>query len=354
MTDERIEPDAVVQTALRLLPIPDHEAGFWTRLAEALDDEPTPGERTRGAEVGHLGPGDDAGVVDLVPTHHLGVVPPALRRRSNVVISAVAVAAAVVVVVAAATLVRDRNGDRTPATEQAEAGDGTAPTPTSSDSEGTGDAATTAVLTWIDAIAEGDVDTSWSALGPASQRHWGSKEDFEDERSGLAEGYGAWSAADPDVMVTSLDSGADDLVVVTLVGSVEREGHTEHRADAFPVRVVDGEARVELYARAGELELVVPQPVGAGGTRPVVEDDALIIVVPEGVEAPIVRLDEGDPLVCGETEGTELQSLGDAPGQRCELHPEGGIPAGDRVLTVAFLSPDRSRVTAQSVLFEAA
>ena len=48
-------------------------------------------------------------------------------------------------------------------------------------------------------------------------------------------------------------------MVVTLVGTVDQEGARQHRADAFPVRVVDGTATLEPFAFAGELEVVVPE-----------------------------------------------------------------------------------------------
>jgi hypothetical protein len=100
---------------------------------------------------------------------------------------------------------------------------------------------------------------------------------------------------------------------------------------------------------------VVPAPVPAGGTRPIVdEDDDLVVVVPRGVGAPMIRLDDGQTLVCGEAEGTELTELETAPGQRCSYHPDGGIEPGQRVFTVAFLSPDGTGISAEAVLFEAA
>jgi hypothetical protein len=95
--------------------------------------------------------------------------------------------------------------------------------------------------------------------------------------------------------------------------------------------------------------------VPADGTPSVVDgDDELVVVIPRGVEAPIIRLDDGEALVCGEAEGTELEVLSEVPGQRCSYRPEGGIDPGHRVLTVAFASADGDEVSAESVLFTAA
>jgi hypothetical protein len=306
-------------------------------------------------------------VVDLEPDPALALVPVGIRRRSNVVLSAIAVAATIVVVIAGTTLVRDRTGGGADTADVADAPDDTTdarmastsssvPT-TSSLTSGADAAPADAVLAWVDALAAGDTHTAWSAMGPASQSHFGSESAFADEGSALAEGYGAWSAATPDdILVTSLvASGDGEVVVVTLVGTVEQEGTRQHRADAFPVRVVHGVASLEPFAFAGEVEIVVPEPVPEGGTRPLVHaDDELVVVVPRGVDAPMIRLDDGQTLVCGEAEGTELRELEGTPGQRCTYRPEGGIDPGDRVLTVGFLSTDGTGISAESVLFEAA
>src|SRR5690606_16691677 len=101
-----IEPDVLVQTALRLLPVPDHEPDFWTRLEEALDAEAVPvsrnveeGSAALEEKPGHPGPGgpgpdaagaprtDEVPVVELVPAPVPGVVPAAMRRPSNLVLS---------------------------------------------------------------------------------------------------------------------------------------------------------------------------------------------------------------------------------------------------------------------------
>jgi hypothetical protein len=372
-SDPDVPPDQVVRAALQLLPIPDHGTDFWADFDAALAAEPAPAAATLKRDTRRTLVADPATapapgvpaprrVLELVPDHSTALVPPALRRTSNLVLSAVAVAAAVMVVVAGTTLVRQRSGDSTDTAEVADSTDdseapGASTTSLVALTGAAAEAPTAAVLAWVAALGDGDMTTAWDALGPASQAHFGSKSAFAAEESAMAEGYGAWSATTPDdVLVTPMAmGGADQVVVVTLVGTVAQEGTQQRRADAFPVRIVDGEARVEPFAFAGELEIVVPEPAPAGGTRPVVHsDDELIVVVPRGVEAPTIRLDDGDPLVCGDAEGTELTELDDAPGQRCSYQPEGGIPAGKRVLTVAFLAPDGSGVAAEAVLFEAA
>lgn len=363
MNDEPVVPDPVVRTAIQLLPVPDHEPAFWADLHSRLDAEPSPAAI---AVADHpaprrrvvVRPDDHLEGVELVPLMPLGVVPPALRRRSNAVLSAVAVAAAVLVVVAGTTLVRQRT-DGDAETDVAAEPASTTTAAASSMATLTGSAAqlpTDTVLAWVSALGEGDTAGAWGSLGPASRSHFGSQSAFAAEGSALAEGYGAWSGAEPDVLVTPLpSSGGGQLVVVTLVGEVQQDGATLRRADAFPVRIVDGHAKVEMWAFAGELQLVVPEGDPRGHERPTVdEDDELVVVIPRGVQAPTLRLDDGEALVCGRAEGTTLEQLEAAPGQRCAWAPEGGIPAGERVLTVAFLSPDGDAVSAEAVVFEAA
>src|SRR3546814_20309150 len=143
-------------------------------------------------------------------------------------------------------------------------------------------------------------------------------------------------------------------VLFRSVGTIAPEGMTETRADAFPVRITGGTAEPEPFAFAGEIEFVVPAGIPEGGTRPVIEDDELVVVVPEGVSAPIVRLDDGEAMVCGEAPGTELTELDQASGQRCAISPDGGIPAGQRVLTAAYATPDGGATPAQPVPFPSA
>ena len=371
MTDELVPADPVVRTALQLLPVPDHDDAFWARLDATLAQEPAPGVARReplravapGRAADRAGTSRQPTTVPLVelearPAH--GVVPPAMRRRSNVVLSAIAVAAAVVVVVAGTSLVRSRTGDDAD-TDAADAPEATVEGETTSSvstlTAPDDEPAVAAVVAWVNALAGGDMEAAWDALGPASQAHWGSMSAFAAERSGLAEGFGAWSTGTPDdVVLTSLrTTGDDELVVVTLIGTVDQEGSRVSRADAFPVRLTGEDAVIELYAYAGELEIVVPEPADQGHARPTVASgDELVVVVPEGVPAPVLRLDDGEILVCGEAPGTELTVLEGASGQRCGYAPEGGIPAGERVLTVAFSTPDGRSVTARSVRFQAA
>lgn len=370
--DAPVEPDPIVQTALQLLPVPDHGPTFWAELEAKLEAQagrarpelvPVEPALAAGPPLAAAVPAGPATATREgrsspprpapMPTTRL--VPSALRRRSNLLLIVVAVVAAITVLVAGATLVRDRSLSDL---DTSSAGGSTdrATTTTTRDSAADG-APERAVLAWAGALGSGDMAAAWEALGPASQAHFGSRSTFDQERSALAEGYGVWATSTPDhVIVTPVPSGGEAvLVIVTLVGTVRQEGSSVRRADAVPVRLADGAAFVEPFAFAGEIEVSVPGAAARADELPLVQaDDELVVTVPRGVDAPTIRIDRREPVVCGDAAATALTEPSDAPGQQCSYHPEGGIEPGRRVLTVAIASSDGSMVSARSVLFEVA
>lgn len=373
MTDPDVPPDGIVRTALQLLPVPAHADDFWEQLertlaAESGQREPaTPARSVLVAEAVPRPALVAASVVELKHDPALALVPGALRRPSNAVLVAVAAAAIVVVALAGNTVLEGRSGTKQVTSggqSQASAElnalvagsqpDAVTPNTMSADSE---DASSEAVLAWVDDLRSGDGDDAWAAMGPVSQAHFGSQAAFEEQLTSLAEGYGSWSGSDPvQVLITPLlASDGGTLAVVTLVGTVTVEGEQQHRADAFPVRVVDGDATLEPFAFAGELEVVMPEDVPEGGVRPpVASGEELVVVVPSDAEAPVLRLDDGETVVCGIAEGTELTALEDMPGRRCSYLPAEGISPGEHTLTVAFLGSDGTSISAASRLFDAA
>lgn len=146
MSDDAIAPDPVVRTALELLPVPEHDPGFWAGLDARLAVEPPRQVHEPALAVGPTRTAPDAPVangiapmeiqdtatgplsedrpVERVPDTALGLLPPGLRRRSNAVLLALALAAIVLVVVAGAALVRNRAGNGLGTTDVVEAPDG--------------------------------------------------------------------------------------------------------------------------------------------------------------------------------------------------------------------------------------
>jgi hypothetical protein len=368
MTDMEVTPDPIVRTALQLLPIPPHTDDFWSRLDGALDvdrvaNEHAPRDQRTVLVSGPTG-ADAPPPVELDGDPTLAIVPPALRRTSNAVLVAVAAAAIVVVALASSSLLEARNGTGVVAPDdpgQASAALETLvndaqpkdATPDTISSDGAA-ASSEAVLAWVDDVEGGDGASAWQAMGPASQAHFGTQSAFEAQLISLEKDYGAWSGVTPDeVLVTPVaatDQGA--IAVVTLVGTIDQGGTTRRRAVAFPVRIVDGEAVLEPFASAGALEVVVPE--AAADAPPVDAGQELVLVVPTDAEAPVLRLDDGEAVVCGKAEGSELTALEGSDGQRCSYLPPAGIRPGEHTLTMAFLGADGTSISAGSQLFEAA
>jgi len=369
VNDRDVPPDGIVRTALQLLPVPAHRGGFWAELDGRLDaasgvvrpEVQTPLVASA-PSTGRLTAISSAPAEERDPAS-LALVPLALRRSSNAVLVAMAVAAAAVVVVAGGTLLRDRQATESVDLADQEASgeidallddqqlEGTLVSMSADDEERTSEA----VLAFIGALHEGDAATAWDALGPASRAQLGSQAALEARLGDLD--LGAWAAAEPEqVLVTPLTSDGDDLIaIVTLVGEIEVDGVLEARADAFPIRVAEGDVLLEAFASAGQIELVVPEGLDDLAERPLVtSDDEVVLVLPEGANAPVLRLDDGSIVVCGEAPGTELVALDDLPGRRCAYQPDTGISPGDHTLTVAFMSADGGEISAESVLFEAA
>jgi hypothetical protein len=377
MSETEVAPDPVVRTALQRLPIPPHTDAFWSQLNGLLDAEGASDfALSDGGADDHAPPTVSAAraaladaplIVASEPDPALALVPRALRRTSNGVLLAVAAAAAVVVTLAGTTLLDERDGTQSGTSGeevQAFQADSTLVDDTEPDdvtavalSAESEALSSEAVLEWVVAVGGGDETGAWEAMGPMSQAHFGSQDAFAAEMSSLAEGYGAWSAAEPDeVLVTPvLSSGEGTTAVVTLIGMLDLEGALERRADAFPVRLVDGDAVIEPFASAGALEIVVPETLPAGSApEPVTAGEELVVVVPGDAGPPILRLDDGDAVVCGQAEGSELTDLEGSPGQRCSYLPPEGMAEGEHTLTMAFVGSDGSSITAECMLFDAA
>ena len=176
----------------------------------------------------------------------------------------------------------------------------------------------------------------------------------------LADGYAAWSAADPDeVLVTPVAAGDDGTIaVVTFVGTVQQDGAAQYRADAFPVRIVDDEVVIEPFASAGDLEVVIPE-AGADDTDPrenpwACRKSSCSWCRP----APMHRCSGSTAATrwcAARPRARSSPTSTRPPVNRRAYLPEGGFEPGSHTVTVAFLlAPDGDAITAESVGFEAA
>src|SRR3546814_15945035 len=80
-----VQPDAVVRTALQLLPVPAHKGVFWTRLDREIDLTDASAVPDAPGDADRADAGDD--VLELYAASSTALVPPALRRRSNAVVA---------------------------------------------------------------------------------------------------------------------------------------------------------------------------------------------------------------------------------------------------------------------------
>lgn len=89
--------------------------------------------------------------------------------------------------------------------------------------------------TWVAALADGDLDGAWALVSPESQAI--GRDTFDGMRSGLAEGWGAWTHADDVMYSLSADASGRDVLVIE--GVVSQEGVTEARSVEIPLVSTD-------------------------------------------------------------------------------------------------------------------
>lgn len=121
--------------------------------------------------------------------------------------------------------------------------------------------ASSLVSEWITALGDGDADTAWELLDPASQEAIGGRSGFDGSFSGLVEGYGAW--ADAEDVVTYVNPvplvEPAELFLVSWAGTVSQEGIVSQNAIAIPVTVNAQGAFVNPFLRGDVVEFVVPE-----------------------------------------------------------------------------------------------
>jgi hypothetical protein len=152
-----------------------------------------------------------------------------------------------------------------------------------------------AFLTFVRAAAEGRTDDGYALLAASSQAAVGGPEGFAALSTELAEGFGAFAGASPQLLRTELGDGG----VLTVAAPVEREGMSELATEAVPYRVEEGAARLELFDRApGQVEFRAPLPYGGvapGGPVEVgVPAAADVVLAIDGVPVDVQRDDAGD------------------------------------------------------------
>lgn len=181
------------------------------------------------------------------------------------------------------------------------------------------DAAGTAEA-WIAAVAAGDYDTVAALTSSRSLAAFGGREGIEEERTALAEGWGAWEHAE-DLEVSTLPPIADGVVVVLLHGEVPQEGPPEEAWAAIPVVATDDGDRVEPFLQLGEPE-VDPPPFTEISATP-----RFTVTAPAGMQVQAV-VDDDHPASVSQVE--------DADGDRVDVTVDQPLALGLHVLTVVL------------------
>ena len=103
------------------------------------------------------------------------------------------------------------------------------------------------VKRWLEYLEEGRSRKAWRLIARPSRRAIGGYENFKNESSAWAEGWGAWAKAkqrDFELRVIApMDDDADS--VVTMTGRVALEGPYRRRAAALPVQTREGKTKVD-------------------------------------------------------------------------------------------------------------
>ncbi|CAN5733135.1 hypothetical protein BH20ACT2_BH20ACT2_15280 [soil metagenome] len=352
MTDQ----DPIVARALRDVPVPDHEPGFWDRVdARLAEVEPGQGEPD--------GPATGPASGDPLDTGELPTVvalPSGAGRRP--VPTRVLAAAAVVAVLALAVGLVSRFGGETrnvQSTDQATTTLSEPAGPSTSDpseppppADGVGASTPTAAVEgWLDSVGRGDVDAAVALTGPRTTAYWEAQtgEGVDGYVRQSAEGFGAW-AASPDRSTTLFDLGSVEgarIAVVVVSGTRSSEGTTEFRTDAIPaVQGSDGSWLAEPAAfepaTGGRIELISPTPAPGGGLNGLPPDGTVGAAAP-GDGTFFFVVDEGPAeAVAGPTGvgAVRLSAVWDPPGE---------LASGSHLLVIAYV--DGATVTAFAGLF---
>jgi hypothetical protein len=127
------------------------------------------------------------------------------------------------------------------------------------------------VKRWLANLEEGRARKAWALMAQPTRRAIGGFDEFKDEKSAWAEGWGAWaSARDRDFtldVVAPMDE--DAASVVTITGRVAREGPFQSAVAALPVQTVNGRTEVDPIHGNAVIRSGHPLPEGTINRRPI-------------------------------------------------------------------------------------
>ncbi|MDQ3964661.1 MAG: hypothetical protein M3277_12245 [Actinomycetota bacterium] len=278
----------------------------------------------------------------------------AARRRA---LGATTVAAAAVVfagIAGGAVLTRD--GDVHPPQPPVATPSGTVrpdPIPTASDSlpadeRPSFDRVETVLRTWLQAIQDGDENRAWELMTTEAQTIVG-RDGFNDMMaSALPQGLGAFAdASDFSYVVMSSEDG-DARLVGVVSGEISREGNDEFAAIAIPMRIQEGETRVDdpVVGRDRYYDRVAVFASASAGPFPARAGDELIVEFASPGRATEV-------LIAVDEDRRPLPTRFDAERGEARATLDRDLKAGRHIATVVVVH-ESSRLYPEAIIFTTA
>jgi hypothetical protein len=120
------------------------------------------------------------------------------------------------------------------------------------------------VRDWFTALGRGDARGAWARMSQPARDYYGDDfQTFKNEMSAVAEGYGAWGGADPEIDVRILVSAdLEATAVATIYGDVTKEGVSDFMGDAVGVRLSGDEVYVDAPVDSLDISFIEPSRIG--------------------------------------------------------------------------------------------
>ncbi len=252
--NQPVERDPIVSRALRTMPVPDHQPGFWAELEARLADvhpgrsgQQQPDPATSATDAGDMPSRGDAGELPMAEPPQIDSWRERRIRQRRLLLR---VAALLLLTAAGAVVVLTRSDDRNggPA-ERPDTTTAVTPVPTTTVSEPPAASPEATVREFVGSIGR-DRDAAFAMLTDESR-------EFMGNAAQLAAGFGrelsVWSAPgaiEQQAVMVARSPAAVRVAVVTYTGTLDVQGAPEPRTQAFAVLREAGEWRISLTATA--------------------------------------------------------------------------------------------------------
>lgn len=174
-------------------------------------------------------------------------------------------------------------------------------------------------------------EAMWELLSPVSKAYFDNDRANFDPVNFSGETLGAYDFATERTMHLAFLDRDETVGVVTVTGTVTRTGTTEQDGFALPIRVVDGEVRIELFSEIPYPEARVPD-IGAQTLQVLASDPTFAVRVtddPRTVRVIVWEWDSPRPIATGEAT---------SDGDTWSWTPDEPLAPGTYVVTFAVTS----------------